>query len=373
MSFGRPFESVAYFISPHGFGHAARAAAVMEATHALDSSVRFEIFTTVPRWFFEQSLAGQDFGYHSHLTDIGLVQKTPLLADIKASFERLRDFLPFDQRMVEALAEKLRGLRCSLVVCDIAPLGIEVAKRAGLASVLVENFTWDWIYEGYSEEEPRLLEFISYLGERFAAADYHIQTQPICRPAPGAVIAPPVSRKRRAARAAVRRQLGLPENERAVLITMGGTPARHSFLDQLKHAAGARFVIAGAGDAEQQAGNVTLLPPDSARFYHPDLVHACDAVVGKAGYSTLAEVHQAGIPFGFVERIGFRESAVLESFVRREMSGIAITEEEFEGGLWLERLPSLLNLPRVDRSEAENGSSKVARKLLDFMRRRAAT
>jgi hypothetical protein len=39
---------IAYFISPHGFGHASRAAAVMEALYKIESSIRFEIFTTTP-------------------------------------------------------------------------------------------------------------------------------------------------------------------------------------------------------------------------------------------------------------------------------------------------------------------------------------
>jgi len=36
---------IACFISPHGYGHAARAAAVMEALHLLDPGKEFEIFT----------------------------------------------------------------------------------------------------------------------------------------------------------------------------------------------------------------------------------------------------------------------------------------------------------------------------------------
>ena len=70
-------QSIAYFISPHGYGHAARAAGVMEAVHELNPSIRFEIFTKVPSWFFDDSSSG-NFGYHSLLTDIGLVQRTPL-------------------------------------------------------------------------------------------------------------------------------------------------------------------------------------------------------------------------------------------------------------------------------------------------------
>ena len=72
---------IACFISPHGYGHAARAAAVMEAFHLLDPEKEFEIFTTIPEWFFHHSLSGA-FTYHPLLTDIGLVQETSLKVNL---------------------------------------------------------------------------------------------------------------------------------------------------------------------------------------------------------------------------------------------------------------------------------------------------
>ena len=35
---------------------------------------------------------------------------------------------------------------------------------------------------------------------------------------------------------------------------------------------------------------------DGRSVFHPDLVNASDAVIGKAGYNTLAEVFYAGTP-----------------------------------------------------------------------------
>lgn len=48
---------IAYFVSPHGFGHAARSCAIMSALQAREPGIGLEIFTTVPRWFFAESLA----------------------------------------------------------------------------------------------------------------------------------------------------------------------------------------------------------------------------------------------------------------------------------------------------------------------------
>ncbi|NIO06707.1 MAG: hypothetical protein GTO40_01480, partial [Deltaproteobacteria bacterium] len=94
---------IAYFITPHGYGHAARASAVMAAIQQRTPKVRFEIFTQVPRWFFQDSLS-EPFGYHPLLTDIGLAQKTALSEDIPETLNRLDDLLPFDAPLIQDLA-----------------------------------------------------------------------------------------------------------------------------------------------------------------------------------------------------------------------------------------------------------------------------
>ncbi|MDE3091936.1 MAG: hypothetical protein KGJ80_21395, partial [Chloroflexota bacterium] len=91
-------HNIAFFISPHGFGHAARACAVMVSLHAIDPTFHFDIFTRVPRWFFADSLRGA-FTYHALLTDIGLVQETALREDLAATVKSLNHFLPFNSRL----------------------------------------------------------------------------------------------------------------------------------------------------------------------------------------------------------------------------------------------------------------------------------
>ena len=218
-----PLRRVAFFISPHGFGHAARAASVMEALAEIEPSIQFDIFTTVPDWFFAQSNTFS-FHYHRLRTDIGLVQMTPFQEDLPATVQTLQHFLPFDHSQIAALAQKIRHLKSELVICDIAPMGILVAKAAGVPSVLIENFTWDWIYEGYEEET--LNEFITYLQSIFAEATCHIQTQPICKPAAVDFTAGPASRKIKTPAGEIRRKLKLSDSCKVVMITAGGRPQK---------------------------------------------------------------------------------------------------------------------------------------------------
>jgi hypothetical protein len=350
--------SIAYFISPHGYGHAARAAGVMEAIHDLDSAIRFEIFTQVPRWFFEDSFSGA-FGYHLLLADIGLVQRTPLRADIPETVKRLNRFLPFDAFTIRNLAKQIKKLKCDLIICDIAPMGIAVAEKAVVPSLLIENFTWDWIYQGYLEEDARMGEHIGYLKSLFNAATFRIQTEPVCDPCSADLTTFPVSRKKKTPAHKIRKKLKIPEGSKAILITMGGIEEEYQFFEQLAMKEDVYFVIPGARRKVTIRDNLVGLPHHS-EYFHPDLVNASDAVIGKVGYSTLAEIYFAGVPFGYVARSRFRESEKLVSFIENKMCGLPISGDQFYSGEWLSCLPDILALPRINRTDPR-GAEQVAR------------
>ncbi|HUK12588.1 MAG TPA: hypothetical protein VLW17_04730 [Thermoanaerobaculaceae bacterium] len=359
-------RTVACFVSPHGFGHAARACAVLAEMHRRDPTLRFELFTTVPEWFFAESLAAP-FAYHTEEADVGLAQRTALVEDLDATLLRLAGFLPFPQARLDRLAGELRSLGCAMVVCDVSPLGLAAAARAGIAAALVENFTWDWIYASYLAARPAFRPHVDALAAIFAAAQIRIQTAPACAPDPRFAAVEPVSRPPRTAPEEVRERLGVRAGEPLVLLTMGGVRWQHAALDDLAAQRRFAFVVPGAAEQAERRGGLIALPHRSG-FHHPDLVRAADAVIGKLGYSTLAEAHAAGVPFGFVARPGFRESAVLADFAARTLPAVAVDAAELASGAYLARIPALLELPRPSRPRP-NGAGEAARILLDAMQR----
>jgi hypothetical protein len=355
---------IAWFVSAHGFGHAARSTAIISALSRLAPSTAAAIYTLTPRWFFRQAGLSR-WTYHAVETDVGLVQNDPLQADIPATIERLDRFLPFSAERVEPLAQMLVNQGCRLVVCDISPLGIAVARAAGIPSVLVENFTWDWIYRGYLTAFPGLKPHCDYLHSLFELAGFRIQTEPVCDPRPSDLTVQPVARSPVQKVESTRERLGIAGSDPMVLLTMGGIPARFDFIDRLRTLKDIRFVVPGGDDEPKWADNLVLLPYRS-EFHHPDLVQAADAIVGKLGYSTLAEVYHAGIPFAFVTRNGFRESALLEAYVLRHMAGFPISPAEYRNSNWIERIRTLLAMPTAEHRRV-NGAESAARFLLSLL------
>lgn len=329
-------------------------------------SLQVDLFSQTPPWFFSNSLEGP-YEYHDLATDVGLVQATPLTENLPATIESLDEFLPFNENRVLQLALQLQQSRCRLIVCDISPLGIAVAEQAGIPSVLIENFTWDWIYEGYAAFQTQLAKYNQILKNTFAKVTFRIQVEPNCAPQAADLLTGPVSRRPKRSRQEIRRDLNIPDQKKLVLITMGGIPDSYRFLDQLHTYDDCCFLVPCAHKEMERDDNVVLLPYHSA-FFHPDLVHAADAVVGKVGYSTLAEVYHAGIPFGYFTRPGFRESAVLSAFIQQKMQGIEMQISEYGDGSWIGRLPALLRLPVCERS-AVNGADRVAAFLKNLITR----
>ncbi len=352
--------TVACFVTPHGFGHAARASAVITALVRRRPGLRFHVFTTVPRWFFSESLP-DCFEYHPCISDVGLVQISPLEEDVGATVAAL-DRAPWrDAETVTKLARRLVDLDCSLVIADISPLGLRVACRAGLPSVLVENFTWDWIYNEL-EAPAALRRQGEDLATDFAAADLRIQTRPVCDAVSHAVRVGIVAREAGLPRHEVRRRLGVPADATMVLASMGGVPWAYGPLDQLTHGGGPWVVVPGGADPEQRRGRLVLLPFHSAH-YHPDLVHAADVVVGKLGYSTVAETCQAGAALAYVERPRFPESPVLARFVDRHLTSRALGSGDFENGAWLPVVRELLAETRKP-PPAVDGAAEAAAVIL---------
>lgn len=326
------------------------------------AGARFEVYAAAPRWFFDESVRGS-YRLHDVRIDVGFVQRDSLAFDLPATVSALRAMLPFREPLVEELAREVRAAGCRAVLCDIAPLGIAVAERAGLPSVLLENFTWPWLYEPLLAHAPELAPLSAELERWFARATIHVQTAPVCREDAGAaLVVPPISRPPRGSREEVRRGLSLEPGVPVVVLTMGGVPQEMPFLDRLRAVRDVTFLVTGAARTRVE-GNVRLFD-NGTRIYMPDLVRAADAVVAKLGYSTLSEVWREGRPLARVTRPDFRESETLAAWSAGRVPGFEIEDVSFATGDWLERLPELLAAPTAT-PRAEGGAERVARFLTE--------
>ncbi len=333
--------NLAYFVSAHGYGHAARACAVMNRILKEWPEVHFLIFTQVTQWFFEDSLPKNAFAYFETFTDVGFVQKSPFKEDLHQTLRVLSQHLPFSKGKITSLAEQLLAENCKAVLCDVSALGILAAQRANLPSVLIENFTWDWLYRHYEKEMPAFSQFANYLNQIYTQSSRHIQAIPFTKAIQGAFAVPPISRRPKHSFKEIRKLLAIPNQANAVLISTGGIKTRHKFVNKLKAQKNVYFIVPHDVKTFFKEDNLIVLPHHSS-FYHPDLVLAADVVVCKSGYSTVAEAYFMNKPLALIKRPDFPESSYIEAFVQKHFVHQLFEPECFISGCWIDKIPLLL-------------------------------
>lgn len=352
-------RKIGCFISPHGLGHATRICAILSSLRKKTEGITPHLFTSLSSAVFKESLGS--FIKHSVQVDVGLVQRDSLVVDLDTTIDRLENLLPYPESLVDKLADECRDFSC--ILCDIAPLGILVAKRASIPSILIENFTWDWIYQPYTKLDNRIEQFSRYLKQLFKQADYHVQTEPICRSIDTDLHCGPVFRPLRFPRNIIREQLRC-KNLPVILVTMGGIELGLPFIDRLDELP-YYFILAGQRQTKRVGDNILLLRFQDG-FFHPDLVNAADLVLCKSGYSTIAECYQAGVRVCCVSRDIFPESEVVERFVKEEMNGSVISTDNFLSGNWLSDLEELVSR-KANYQNSANGASEIAEFLLPLL------
>ena len=142
---------VAFYISGHGFGHASRQIEIVNALGAASPATSILIRTSAPRWLFERTLRVPATLVSGEI-DTGVVQIDSLHLDAAETIRRAAAFYQTLDDRARAEADLLRAHRISCVVADAPPLGCAAAHAAGIESIVISNFTWDWIYDGYAEE-----------------------------------------------------------------------------------------------------------------------------------------------------------------------------------------------------------------------------
>ncbi len=349
---------LACFVSPHGFGHATRTIALLQALQNRIPGLTANLFTTVPPSLFQSS--GIDHSYHPLSTDVGLVQRDAFTEDRVQTQAKLAELLPFAPSLINRAAELCRS--CQLIVCDISCLGIEVGKVVTIPTLLIENFTWDWIYSQMGQDSG-LEPYIELLAESYGKADFRIQTEPVCTRIACDLNCAPLARRWITPPDEIRAEVTAGERK-IVLISMGGVALEMAFWAEMQKHQEYLFLVAGQSRDGLLEDNIGLIGTNSA-LYHPDLINAADLLICKSGYSTIAECQQTATPVCCVTREDFAESRVIERYVSEEMNGTVIDENYFFSGNWLGDLGKMATRERAPLPV--NGADQAAEFILSIL------
>jgi L-arabinokinase len=371
---------IAWYVSGHGFGHASRDIEVLNELGRQQPEIAVTIRTPAPRWIFDLTLT-RPVDWRPRESDTGVVQLDSLRLDAAETIHRAEAFHATFDEEVEKEAAWLREESATLVVGDIPPLAFAAAARAGIPSVALGNFTWDWIYEGYREHLSAAARLVPTIREAYSHAALALRL-----PMAGGFDMfrrvedlPLIARRARRKRSDVRRQLQLPDDQPLVLVSFGGYGVSQIDLTRLSRLVGYTILMTSDVTANRRADDPSgieraLLPGiieqiDERALYssglrYEDLVAAVDIVVTKPGYGIIAECIANETAILYTSRGHFVEYDVLVREMPRWLRTEFISNEDLLGGRWQDALDRLRKAPpppeRIDTDGAERAVERIA-------------
>lgn len=352
--------SIAYYISGHGFGHAARQTPVIH--RLVDQGVRVHVRTAAPPKFFDRP----GITYTANQYDIGMVQADALTLDPAATFRWYADFLTQQADLIASEAAFLREQAISLVVADMPPVAVEIAAAASLNSVVVTHFTWDWVYNHYISDYPEYQYVIDSITASYNKANLLLE-MPFAHAMPQfsrIEHVPLVITPRTRSTAEIRRLFDVPDDHRLAVISMGGMDYA-SDLQPLRDKRGWTFIVTPA--VWPQVMNWPHMRRVDASFANfQDLFASADVLIGKLGYSTLCEVIGHRTPMLIVERPQWAEQALLTDALLRWGHGHQISLKAYERGDWVDLIDELAVCPDDWPQLPTNGVEVIAARLLSL-------
>jgi hypothetical protein len=353
---------IAVYVSGHGFGHSTRVAQVLAEVRRQEPACPLSVVTSAPASLYRE--AGLDeISFRPDECDVGLVQQGALAIDCAGTVARWRDFMEAWERRVALEAEWLRTIRARLVVGDVPPLAFAAAAQAGVPSVALANFSWDWIFRHLARYDAGLEDAATWARDAYAQADRLLRL-----PFYGDLSAfraiedvPLVARRPRVPREEARTRLALPRAP-AVLLSFGGFGLRGFDAAAL---APSRCVFLTTQVLPNRPANVREI--DAAALSerglgYADLVGACDVVVTKPGYGIVSDCIGAGTRIVYTERGDFPEYPILVEGMSRLLPCAHVGNEDLEQGRLADAIEDVLARevpPPPDLSGAERAARRV--------------
>jgi hypothetical protein len=357
---------LAYYITPHGLGHAVRSLEVIR--HLLDLAPRLEVIlvSALPQFIIRQNVPRPLALRERHL-DVGLVQQDSLRFDLEATREALESLSRRHQTVVDEEirffgAEDIQG-----IVCDVPFLPFLAAARARIPAVGLGNFTWDWIYQGYAEGDRRWEPLVAWIREAYRRCPLFLQL-PLhgdCSVCPTVRDMPLVARHARRTREQTRRILGLAEKQKAYLVSFQLLDLQADARRRLETMDDRLFLYKEPLRLPVRNG----LALDHLDISYADAVAAVDGVITKPGYGIVADCLVHGTPVIYTDRGRFPEYEILVRALTAHLTTVYIPSEELYAGRWQEAIDNLERLPRRSSSLLANGAEACARVILDLLQR----
>ena len=358
-------QHIAYYITPHGFGHAVRSLEVIRHLLASDAGLRITVVSDIPEFLVKQCV-GRALPFRRRRLDVGLVQEDSVRFDLEGTQTALDVLFRNHETLIAEEVRFFREESIQGIVSDIAFLPFYAASQCGLPAIGLGNFTWDWIYQSYARSDPAWAPLIAWIREGYRRCDLLLQL-PMhgdCSSCPHLRDVPLVARTATRKPQETLKLLGCDPKQRHYLI---------SFSD-LKLTAGALRTLEGIDDAvffykhplKLQFANGRSL--DAFDLSYPDVVAAMDSVITKPGYGIVSDCLAHGTPMVYTDRGPFPEYDILVDAIKCYLTNAYLPSQDLYAGSWEGALREIAKQPRRYPEIRKDGAAVCAELVKNTLR-----
>lgn len=358
-------KKLAYYITAHGHGHAARSCDLLAALHRQAPDLGLVVVSDADPAFLRYRLPGIPFELRPGSFDAGLVQFDSIRGSAEATLEPALRLLADRAPNLKRETRFLRENRISLVVADIPALPLEAAAREGIPSFAVGNFSWNWIYADYAKTDPRWSPVVESYAEGYARADLLIRL-PFHEPMSAfrrRADVPLLSRPGRNRREELAARSGCPLSTRWVLVAVASLGWTEDALCRLSERTDFSFWTV----EPLRWDRPNFHAADRALFPFSDVLASCDVVLTKPGYGIVSDCAVNAKPMAYALREGFAEAPLLVEGIRRHLRHAPVPLDDLYAGRIESALETALRAPPPLVPAQSGGEEKGARLMLEAL------
>jgi hypothetical protein len=354
-------NSIAYYISAHGYGHGVRSCDIIRALNHLFPHLDVQIISDLPPAFLSNRIGSVRNPIRPGSFDVGMVQLDSIRVDVNATLARVEQLCSRRKELVAQELEYIRGMKFALVVVDIPAIPLESAALAGIPGVAVGNFGWDWIYSGFSAQDPRWTAAVKVFQEQYGCADlllrlpfsekmaafHRIEDVPLVA-SPG--------KNRRSEIAALS---GCDPGKKWLLLSFTTLSWNDESLANVERLEDYEFLT--VRPLAWKRRNIYPLDRDHVTF--SDVVASVDVVISKPGFGILSDCIANEKPLIYADRSDFLEYAILEDSIKRYLRHIHIPSADLYRGDLLHSLETIWKCSSPSETIEMGGDSVAARRI----------
>lgn len=349
---------IAYYVSGHGYGHAARTCDILSAFCDLHSDIPVQVVSTVPADFFRSRLPSALITYREKAFDVGMVQLDSVRVDVDATYHSVSNLYDLENQLVDHEATLLRADQARLVVSDVAAMPLQAAASAHVPCLAIGNFAWDWIYAPFADVDPRWTRIIHRLQHGYRYANLLLRL-PFAEPMSifqHQLDVPLLAQPSTADRDRVAQLSGADPSKTWVLLSFATLDLSNTALDRLTDSE--QFELFCVHPLSWEHSTIHAMDPEDISF--GTLLATVDVVLTKPGFGILSECIANETPMIYVDRENFAEYPILQTAVETYLRHVHIPAADLYAGNVHRYVESVLSQPAPKDRLPRGGDKKIA-------------